>query len=153
MKNSSVVTIIIVLIVLAVIGYFFFRPRPGIAPLVPGPAPINQVQTQNGSWPAGNSPSQTNPSANVKTFTVTGSGFSFSPTTITVNKGDQVQINFKSTGGTHDFHLDAFNVATPLVSTGQSAAPVTFTADKTGSFQYYCAPHRSMGMVGTLIVK
>lgn len=170
MKNSTIVTIIVILIVLVLIGYFFFRSNSAVAP-------INQIQTQTGSTPASSQSNPSNPTpapndntpitgsgapvhvstptspASAKTFNVVGSGFSFSPTTITVNKGDVVTINFKSTGGTHDFHIDAYNVATSLVSTGQSAAPVTFTADKTGSFQFYCSLHRSMGMVGTLIVK
>ena len=44
-------------------------------------------------------------------------------------------------------------------ATKQGQAPfeevIEFTADKTGSFEYYCSvgTHRQMGMKGTLIVK
>jgi plastocyanin len=89
-----------------------------------------------------------------KTFTVEGQNFAYSPNTITVNKGDKVKIIFKNTGGTHDWVLDEFNVRTPIIQTGQTAE-VTFTADKAGTFEYYCSigSHRAMGMVGTLTVQ
>ncbi len=89
----------------------------------------------------------------VKEFTVTGSNFSFSPTALTVKKGDQVKIIFKNVGGTHDFVIDEFSVATKRISGGAEDS-VTFTADKTGTFEYYCSvgSHRAMGMKGQLIV-
>ncbi|MDB5254058.1 MAG: Blue (Type 1) copper protein [Parcubacteria group bacterium] len=90
----------------------------------------------------------------VKEVTVNGSNFAFDPKTITVNKGDTVKITFKNVGGMHDFKIDEFNVATKKINGGESDT-VTFVADKTGSFEYYCSvgTHRQMGMKGTLIVK
>ena len=90
----------------------------------------------------------------VKEFTVQGQNFSMTPNKITVNKGDKVKITFKNTGGMHDFVLDEFNVKTNPIESGQEAT-VEFTADKAGSFQYYCSVgnHRAMGMFGTLTVK
>jgi plastocyanin len=90
----------------------------------------------------------------VKTFTVKGQNFSFAPNEIKVNKGDQVKIVFENTGGFHDLVIDEFNVKTPTIPTGQSAT-IQFTADKTGTFQYYCSVsnHRQMGMVGNIIVQ
>lgn len=93
-------------------------------------------------------------SSEVKTFTVEGQNFSYSPSTISVSKGDKVKIIFKNVGGTHDWNLDEFGAKTPIIQTGQTAE-VTFTADKAGTFEYYCSvgSHRAMGMVGTLTVK
>ena len=90
----------------------------------------------------------------VKEFTVDGKNFSLTPATITVNKGDRVRITFKNSGGTHDFVIDEFNVATERIASGQSET-VEFLADKTGSFEYYCSvgSHRAMGMKGTLTVQ
>lgn len=90
----------------------------------------------------------------VKTFTVTGKNFSFSPSTITVKKGDTVVITFKNMGGLHDFRLDEFGVATQQISNG-SEETVTFVANKPGMFEYYCSvgKHRAMGMKGVLIVE
>lgn len=90
----------------------------------------------------------------VKEFTITAENFSFSPSLITVKKGDRVKITFKNSEGFHDFVVDEFGVATK-----QTKAPTTevleFTADKVGSFEYYCSvgTHRAMGMKGTLKVE
>lgn len=91
----------------------------------------------------------------VKEFTVTGNtNFRFNPAEIKVKKGDTVKITFKNAGGFHDFILEDFNVKTKQLPAGQSET-VTFSADKTGTFEYYCSVgnHRQMGMVGKLIVE
>ena len=89
----------------------------------------------------------------VKEFTVDGSNFKFSPATISVNKGDRVRVTFKNTGGTHDFTIDEFNVATDKIGSGASDT-VEFVADKAGEFTYYCTKpgHRANGHFGTLKV-
>ncbi len=83
-----------------------------------------------------------------------GSNFKFDPATMAVNKGDHVTITFKNSGGTHDFRIDEFGVATKMLQSNQEET-VSFTADKAGSFEYYCSfgSHRQMGMKGTLTVK
>ena len=92
--------------------------------------------------------------SNVKVFNVTGKNFAFSVTEIKVKKGDKVTINFSSIGGYHDLVVDEFKAATQKVQTGSNTS-VTFTADKTGTYEYYCSvdSHRKMGMVGKLIVE
>lgn len=92
--------------------------------------------------------------AGVKEFTVTGSNYKFEPSTLAVKKGDKVKITFKNAGGFHDLVIDKFNVKTPIIKSGDQAS-IEFTADKTGTFQYYCSVgnHRAMGMVGTLTVQ
>ena len=91
---------------------------------------------------------------NSVSFDVTGNNFAFSQTEIRVKKGDKVTINFTSTGGFHDWVVDQFFAATDRVNEGGSSS-VTFVADETGSFEYYCSVgnHRAQGMVGTLIVE
>lgn len=90
----------------------------------------------------------------VKEFTVSGKNFSFTPSTITVQKGDKVKITFENTAGFHDFVIDEYGVATK-----QTQSPTTevleFIADKVGSFEYYCSvgSHRAMGMKGVLKVE
>ena len=86
-------------------------------------------------------------------FTVTGSNYAMTPKTLTAKKGDTVKITFTNAGGMHDFVIDEFNVRTNRIQGGASQT-VTFVADKTGSFQYYCSvgQHRAMGMWGTLTV-
>ena len=89
----------------------------------------------------------------VKEFAIDGNNFSLTPAAITVNKGDTVKITFTNRLGMHDWKLDEFNVGTKVLKAGESET-VTFVADKSGTFEYYCSvgSHRQMGMVGKLIV-
>jgi nitrosocyanin len=89
-----------------------------------------------------------------KEFTVTASNFAFSPKEIKVRKGDTVKITFKSSGGSHDWKLDEFNVKTAVIGSGKEET-ISFVADKTGTFEYYCSvgSHRQMGMKGNLVVE
>jgi plastocyanin len=93
-------------------------------------------------------------SGNVKSFTVKGQNFSFSPNVLKVKKGDTVKITFENSGGTHDFVIDEFNVRVPQIQGGQSQN-VEFVASKAGTFEFYCSvgQHRKMGMKGNLIVE
>ena len=88
----------------------------------------------------------------VHELTIEGKNFSFSPSTVTVKKGETVRITFVNTGGTHDLVIDEFNVRTKRTAGGSDT--VEFVADRAGSFEYYCSvgSHRAMGMVGTLVV-
>lgn len=88
------------------------------------------------------------------TFTVTGSNFSFDVKEIKVKKGDTVTVVFKNADGFHDWNLDEFNAHSKKIQ-GGAEDTITFTADKTGTFEYYCSvgKHRQMGMVGKLIVE
>lgn len=90
----------------------------------------------------------------VKEFTVMGDNFSYNPKTITVKKGDKVKITFKNTEGFHDFKIDEYGIATKQVNAPNTEV-LEFTADKIGTFEYYCSvgSHRAMGMVGTLVVE
>ncbi len=109
------------------------------------------------SEPAPLPPSVTPPASgnqSIKEFVVTGQNYSFTPATLTVKKGDLVRITFKNSGGMHDFRIDALNVATRRIGSGEEDA-VEFTADTAGSFEYYCSVgnHRAMGMKGMLTVE
>ena len=85
---------------------------------------------------------------------ISGRNFAFSESEIRVPLGAEVTVNFTSSSGFHDWVVDEFGAATAQVNTGGSAS-VTFTADKAGTFEYYCSVgnHRAQGMVGNLIVE
>lgn len=87
-------------------------------------------------------------------ITVEGGAFYFKPSTIKVKKGQKVTIEFKNAGGSHDFTIDELNVKTKTIGSGETAK-VEFTANKAGSFEFYCSVgnHRQMGMKGTLTVE
>ncbi len=90
----------------------------------------------------------------VKRFTVEGSNFKYSPAEIKVKKGDRVEVTFKNIEGTHDFVVDEFEARTNQIGADEEET-IEFTADKAGTFEYYCSvgQHRKMGMVGKLIVE
>ncbi|MBA3550954.1 hypothetical protein H0W32_01975, partial [Patescibacteria group bacterium] len=67
----------------------------------------------------------------VKEFTVTGDNFKFSPTTMTVNKGDRVRITFVNKQGFHDLVVDEYNARTKQMQAGAQET-IEFVADKAG---------------------
>jgi plastocyanin len=133
----------IIIIILLALGAWFWFSGPSEAPTVPTPVTTG---TPDGSF--------TTLPASVKEFTVTGKNFSFEPKTLTVNNGDTVKITFKNVEGFHDLKIDEFNAATKQLQANKEET-ITFVANKTGSFEYYCSvgTHRQMGMKGALIVK
>ncbi len=88
-------------------------------------------------------------------ITVKGGEFYYQPNEIRVKKGTKVTVTFINENGLHDWVLEGYdNVRTAKLQGGKSET-LTFTADKAGSFTYYCSvgQHRQMGMKGTLIVE
>lgn len=91
----------------------------------------------------------------VVSFNVSAKEYAYTPSTITVNKGDNVKIVFTNNGTTaHNFTISEFNVASKSINPGETDT-VTFVADKSGTFKYFCSidSHRSLGLEGTLTVK
>lgn len=149
--NKAVITLIIIAVLIG--GAWYLYTKPSDTPQASG-------TTDNTNTPATPPPTSdtsstpTESTSGVKEFTISGQNFSFSPSAITVKKGDTVKITFKNISGFHDFHIDEFNVATKQIS-GGTQETVEFSADKSGSFEYYCSVgnHRAMGMRGTLTVE
>jgi len=114
----------------------------------PQPTPAMTAQ-QTQELTAGTSTATT-----TKTFDINGGNFYFVPNKITVHKGDKVTFILHNDGGFHDLVIDELNVKSAMTMTGKTAS-VTFTADKVGSFVYYCSVpgHRQKGMWGTLTVE
>ncbi len=139
--NNRIITVVIV-VVLVGGGLLLFKNR--------GVAPTDMDINSNMPVP-GSDVAETEV---IKEFSVDEVPFSLSPSTITVNRGDTVRITVKNKQGTHDFKIDEFNSSTRVLNAGEEQI-ITFVADKTGTFQYYCSVgnHRAMGMVGTLIVR
>ncbi len=152
-------TILIVVIVAALVigGYFLLNSgnqpevsgTPSTSPTLSNTATVSPSAA---SSPAG-SPSKS-PSAQVKTFNISGENYSFSLSEMRVKKGDTVKVVFTNKEGMHDWVIDEFSARTPKIQAGQTAT-VTFVADKVGTFEYYCSvgSHRLNGMKGNLVVE
>lgn len=90
----------------------------------------------------------------VRSFDMTAKKWSFEPGAITVNKGDKVRLSITSVDVAHGFSLPDFGVNASLKP--NETTTVEFTADKTGTFSFFCSVFCGAGhseMNGTLIVK
>ena len=89
-----------------------------------------------------------------KEFNIIAKQWDFSPSTITVNEGDNVILNIESIDVTHGFSLLSFGVSEQLVS--GNIVKIEFVADKKGTFSFFCnvqCGSGHIGMKGTLVVQ
>jgi plastocyanin len=147
---NKAVLVILILVILGVGAYVVMRPSYGTKSanaVTNSTAPVASNPTT--SVPIGTS------SEAEKSFSVTGTEFAFSPNTITVNNGDSVTVTFTNNGKyPHNFVINELNVKGKTIQPGESDT-VSFTADKAGSFEYYCSvdSHKDKGMTGTITVQ
>lgn len=88
-----------------------------------------------------------------KNFDITAKQWAFVPSTITVDEGDSVTLNVTSTDVTHGLSIPDFGVSETL--TPGKTTTVTFTANKAGTFSFFCSifcGSGHSGMKGTLVV-
>ncbi len=142
--NNKLISVIIVVVLIAG-GFLLFKNR-SIAP--------TEVEIDSNMPVPGSDVDEMIVEKEVKEFSIDEIPFSLSPSTITVNLGDTVRITVKNKKGTHDLKIDEFGAATRILNVGEEQI-ITFVADKTGTFQYYCSVgnHRALGMVGILTVR
>ena len=157
-KKSGGMFVVGLLIILA-LGYVGFKGIRHILRAQAGQVAGATVQAANDSTTNISVADTTTPSPTPEikvdqTFTVDAANFSFSPKIIKVKKGQVIKIILNNKEGFHDLKIDELNVNTGRIGANQTAEAI-FTADKTGSFQYYCSvgSHRKLGMWGTLIVQ
>ncbi|OGG12036.1 hypothetical protein A2Z00_03345 [Candidatus Gottesmanbacteria bacterium RBG_13_45_10] len=155
---NKVYLFLIIIFVLGAGGYLLMKSySPLTEPISEAPqtmlTPTTTSEIVAGS--SGTDAGATAQSNKAKEFKVDGNEFAFAPNTLSVAKGDTVNVTFTNTGKyPHNFVINELNVQSKTVQPGQSDT-VTFTANKTGSFQYYCSvdSHKDKGMVGTLTVQ
>lgn len=73
----------------------------------------------------------------VREFTVVGDHYTFSPSTLTVNKGDVVKVTFTARDIAHSFTIDGPYRISKRAAAGQSVV-FEFRADAQGPFPIYC---------------
>ena len=156
MKNTLIVLVVLVVLVGAYLGRHTLRTM-----LMGSPVPATQTEmTPQPSTTApeamsGASGAGSAMTGSVKEFMVKGTEFAFAPATMSVSKGDTVKVTFTNAGKyPHNFTITELNVQGKTIQPGQTDV-VTFTADKAGTFKYFCSVpgHEDKGMVGTLTVQ
>ena len=125
-------------------------PAPGVDPdsvqeiVVIGETPPVEIQEE---------PTQTESESKIKEIEVTARQWEFIPNPIEANLGDRVRLRITSVDVSHGFALPDFGVSQRL-SPGRTET-VEFTADKAGSFTFFCnvaCGSGHSGMRGTLVV-
>lgn len=93
-------------------------------------------------------------SAGAREITVTATDFAFTPSEIRVKKGEKIKLTLTNADGGHGIAIPAFGVN--LRARPGGSASVVFTADRTGSFPFFCDVFCGEGhgaMRGTLVVE
>ena len=76
------------------------------------------------------------PTGQIKSFDITAQRFTYTPSQITVNRGDNVKLSLTSTDVIHGFQLDGYGI-TKTLNPGETVT-VEFLADKVGTFEFRC---------------
>ena len=91
----------------------------------------------------------------VREIEVSGDEYLFSPSSLSVKKGEKVKITFTNNGNLpHNLVIDELGVSTKTIASGKSDT-IEFTADGDADLVFYCSigNHKNLGMEGTIEVK
>jgi len=80
-----------------------------------------------------------------------GGNFGFDPAAIKISKGTKVTFQWTGKGGAHNV-VDK-NDAFESKLTAESGHTFTHTFSKSGTYKYYCEPHKSLGMKAVIEVE
>ena len=152
-KKANVFIIAILVLLVLVGGFFFFNNANSSSDNGQGIAVVEKSDSQVSEETNDEiTPDQT--LSKVKEFNIIAKQWDFSPNTITVNEGDTVILNIQSIDVTHGFVISEFGVSEQLTS--GNTVKVEFTADKKGTFSFFCNVFCGAGhsrMSGKLVVK
>jgi plastocyanin len=85
--------------------------------------------------------------ASAATETVKAKNYSFGPKTVTISKGDKVV--WRNVAGSHTVTFN--NGSYDKSISGDDRVSRKF--NRTGTFRYYCRPHKGLGMKGKVVVE
>lgn len=91
----------------------------------------------------------------VREIEVSGKEYSFSPSSVSVKKGEKIKITFTNNGNLpHNLVIDELGVSTKTIAPGKSDT-VEFTAEGDVNLTFYCniGNHRAQGMEGTIKIE
>ena len=155
MKSLRVLIIIAILLALAgLVGFLLVQKNKQATADSSGIVPASSGSPQNNlPVPSDAKVTLTTPT---KEIVIEASEYKFTPSQITVKKGETVKITLKNTGKmTHDWVVEKLGGASIDPTLPQGTNSITITPSQKGTFTTYCSinNHRSLGMVGKLIVQ
>jgi plastocyanin len=77
--------------------------------------------------------------------------YKFAPSEFKFKLGETVNFEMKAETEFHTFNVDALGI--DQSADGGETITFTYTFDKAGTFELYCIPHKSLGMVAEIIVE
>ena len=128
-----------VIVVLVLGGYYFFNSKQQVQ------APKEETKIENKQVEITES----------RKIVVEGNEFKCSPTSITVEKGEKINLVFKNIGKfPHNFVVDELGIKSKTINAGEEDS-IEFVSEKTGTFVMYCGVgnHREQGMEGEAVVE
>lgn len=88
-------------------------------------------------------------------ITLNAYNWGFTPTEIKVKQGEVITLKIKSTSGVHGIGIKELGLSSGTIAEGEEKS-ITFTADKVGTFDFYCNIYCGRGhkeMKGKIIVE
>ena len=146
--NNKLILAAVAIIVVAAGGFYFMNANKSTSTpvsneaVVPTSAPVSESAT-------------TSSEVSGTEIIVEGGEFKFTPSEITVKKGEKVKLTFKNAGTfPHDFTIADLAVATKRINPGEEDT-VEFTPEVAGEYEFICSVsnHEEQGMTGTLTVE
>ena len=136
-----------ILLALFVVAYFILGRGKTTSSTTGGPSVT--------STPTSSSQTETGTQEPFKEVKIVASEYSFTPSLISVKKGDRIRLTFENSGKfPHNLTIEGMGVATKTVAAGGVDA-VEFTAATAGTFNFFCSVvgHKDLGMEGILEVR
>ena len=137
--NKNTIFGLLVVVVLVFGGYYFYNSQQKVQ------IPQEETKIENKQVEI----------TEAREIVVEGNEFKFSPTSITVEKGEKINLVFKNIGKfPHNFIVDELGITSKTINGGEEDS-VEFVSEKTGTFSMYCGVgnHRQQGMEGEVVVE
>jgi len=78
-------------------------------------------------------------------------GFSFVPAAVQIDPGTTVTWEWTGLGGAHNVVAESGDFETDIYA--EEGTTFEYTFEESGTWLYYCAPHRALGMKGVVVVE
>ncbi|TSC57118.1 MAG: cytochrome c oxidase subunit II [Candidatus Peregrinibacteria bacterium Greene0416_62] len=116
--------------------------------------PATEDTGGNGETGGAMVPSSKAPAASVRMVEITASNFAFTPSMITVKKGEEVTLNLIGESGIHGIGIPGFGIS-QRVDLGQTVS-IAIPTDTAGTFDFKCNVPCGSGhkeMKGTIVIE
>lgn len=144
LSTNTLIIIVVVIVILGAAGYFLYSRQKGYqAPTTTTPPQTQTPQT-----------TEETVTSEGREIVVEGDEFSFSPSSISLKKGEKIKLTFNNVGSfPHNLTVEELGIATKTIGSGETDS-IEFTAED-GTYTIFCSVgnHRAQGLEGELEVE